>query len=196
MPLPRPSMEASTARLTCLRLSSDAQPPGTGCRQLDLYITYTYYIDNCNLTYNSPGVPFTELPMISSEFETSNAAVSDLALTILLVADPSHSAAFYRDLLGAAPVEQSPTFAMFILPSGAGIGLWSTGTVAPPPASTPGACELCFREENVDAVYTAWVARGIRMAQAPTDMDFGRTFVALDPDDHRLRVFRPAPPSA
>ena len=24
---------------------------------------------------------------------------------------------------------------------------------------------------------------------APTDMDFGRTFVALDPDNHRLRVY-------
>jgi hypothetical protein len=24
-------------------------------------------------------------------------------------------------------------------------------------------------------------------------MDFGRTFVALDPDGHRLRVFAPAP---
>ena len=28
--------------------------------------------------------------------------------------------------------------------------------------------------------------------QAPTDLDFGRTFVALDPDGHRLRVFAPA----
>jgi hypothetical protein len=26
------------------------------------------------------------------------------------------------------------------------------------------------------------------MLQAPADMDFGRTFVALDPDNHRLRV--------
>jgi hypothetical protein len=28
--------------------------------------------------------------------------------------------------------------------------------------------------------------------QPPTDMDFGRTFVALDPDGDRLRVFAPA----
>jgi hypothetical protein len=27
------------------------------------------------------------------------------------------------------------------------------------------------------------------MAQTPTEMDFGTTFVALDPDGHRLRVF-------
>jgi predicted enzyme related to lactoylglutathione lyase len=25
--------------------------------------------------------------------------------------------------------------------------------------------------------------------QQPTDIDFGRTFVGLDPDGHRLRVF-------
>jgi hypothetical protein len=28
----------------------------------------------------------------------------------------------------------------------------------------------------------------------PTKMDFGTTFVALDPDGHRLRVFAPAAP--
>jgi hypothetical protein len=28
--------------------------------------------------------------------------------------------------------------------------------------------------------------------QRPVDLDFGRTFVVLDPDGHRLRVFAPA----
>ncbi len=32
------------------------------------------------------------------------------------------------------------------------------------------------------------------IAQPPTAMDFGLTFVALDPDGHRLRVFAPATP--
>ena len=47
-------------------------------------------------------------------------------------------------------------------------------------------------------IHEAWVSRGVTIAQAPTDLDFGRTFVALDPDGHRLRVFRPAeePPPA
>jgi len=30
------------------------------------------------------------------------------------------------------------------------------------------------------------------VAQKPVDMDFGHTFVALDPDGHRLRVFAAA----
>ena len=33
---------------------------------------------------------------------------------------------------------------------------------------------------------------GVKILQPPTDMDFGRTFVALDPDGHRLRVFAAA----
>lgn len=115
-----------------------------------------------------------------------------LSLVILLVADPAASARFYRELFGVEPVEESPTFAMFALPSGIAVGLWSRRTVEPPMAGGPGASELCFIEEDADAVHAAWAARGVAVAQAPTDMDFGRTFVALDPDGHRLRVFRPA----
>ena len=125
--------------------------------------------------------------------DSAATTTTNLALVILLVADPARSADFYRGVLGLEPAEQSPTFAMFALPSGVGLGLWSSATTAPPPAAAPGAAELCFLEEDVDGVHAAWVARGVRIAQAPTDLDFGRTFVALDPDGHRVRVFRPAP---
>lgn len=118
---------------------------------------------------------------------------TSLTLVILLVADPGASAVFYSDVLGLVPAEQSPTFAMFALPSGVGLGLWSSATVEPPPSGTAGATEICFVEDDVDGMHAAWVARGIPIAQAPTDLDFGRTFVALDPDGHRVRVFRPAP---
>ena len=43
----------------------------------------------------------------------------------------------------------------------------------------------------VDATCADWSGRGLPSLQEPTDMDFGRTFVALDPDGHRLRVFAP-----
>ena len=55
----------------------------------------------------------------------------DLSLAILYVDSPAASAAFYADLLGRPPVEASPTFAMFGLPGGVGIGLWSRHTVEP-----------------------------------------------------------------
>jgi catechol 2,3-dioxygenase-like lactoylglutathione lyase family enzyme len=128
----------------------------------------------------------------------ANRPTTALSLVILLVADPAASARFYRDLFGVAPVEESPTFAMFALPSGIAVGLWSRRTVEPPMTGGPGATELCFMEEDVDGIHAAWASRGVTIAQAPTELDFGRTFVALDRDGHRLRVFRPAeePPRA
>jgi predicted enzyme related to lactoylglutathione lyase len=41
----------------------------------------------------------------------------------------------------------------------------------------------------VDAVYADWASRGLRILQTPVEMDFGYTFVATDPDGHRLRVY-------
>ena len=115
-------------------------------------------------------------------------------LVILYVDNPPASAAFYAGLLGHDPVEASPTFAMFSMPSGVGLGLWSRHTVEPAAAAAGGGSEIAFIAENVDAAHADWTARGLTIAQAPTDMDFGRTFVALDPDGHRLRVFAPAAP--
>ena len=118
----------------------------------------------------------------------------DLSLVILYVDDPAASAAFYADLLGRAPAEQSPTFAMIPLPSGIGLGLWSRHTVEPAAAAAGGGTEIAFTAMDVDAVHAAWSAKGVPVAQPPTDLDFGRTFVALDPDGHRLRVFWPVAP--
>lgn len=118
--------------------------------------------------------------------------MTDFALTILYVDSPAASAAFYADLLGCAPVEASPTFAMFRLPAGVGIGLWSRHTVEPGATAAGGGGELAFTAADVDAVHADWAGRGLTIAQAPTGLDFGRTFVALDPDGHRLRVFAPA----
>ena len=44
----------------------------------------------------------------------------------------------------------------------------------------------------VEAAHVRWSAQGAPIAQSPTRMDFGYTFVALDPDGHRLRAFAPA----
>jgi predicted enzyme related to lactoylglutathione lyase len=117
--------------------------------------------------------------------------MSDPNFIILYVDSPPASAAFYAGLLGHEPVESSPTFAMFALSSGLMLGLWSRHTVEPR-STPPGGCEVAFSVPNVDAIYADWKERGLPFIQAPTDMDFGRTFVATDPDGHRLRVFTPA----
>jgi catechol 2,3-dioxygenase-like lactoylglutathione lyase family enzyme len=121
----------------------------------------------------------------------------DFNFLLLYVDDPAPSAAFYADLLAAPIVEQSPTFAMLPLREGVMLGLWSRHTVEPKPAALAGASEVAFTVADTAAVtevHADWSRRGLRILQAPTEMDFGTTFVALDPDGHRLRVFAPVAP--
>ena len=116
---------------------------------------------------------------------------------LLYVDSPPRSARFYGELLGKPPVESSPTFAMFALESGVMLGLWSRHTVEPAAAAPAGASEIAFAvadKEAVGRLYAEWGARSLRIAQTPTDLDFGHTFVALDPDGHRMRVFAPGAP--
>ena len=118
----------------------------------------------------------------------------DPTLVILYVDNPPASAAFYAQLLGRPPVEASPTFAMFATDTGPRLGLWSRHTVAPAATAPGGGSEIAFAVADVDAVHADWHGRGLAILQAPPDMEFGRTFVATDPDGHRLRVFAPAAP--
>lgn len=123
--------------------------------------------------------------------------MADPNFVLLYVDSPAASAAFYENLLGRAPVEASPTFAMFALASGVMLGLWSRHTVEPPATASGGGAELAITVPDRDAVramHADWSRRKLIIAQAPTAMDFGYTFVALDPDGHRLRVFAPAAP--
>ncbi|MER9329108.1 VOC family protein [Mesorhizobium sp. M0488] len=111
---------------------------------------------------------------------------------ILYVDQPERSGAFYSALLEREPVESSPTFVLFVLDAGFKLGLWSRHTVEPAAAGTGGGAELVFQLDTpdaVDAAHADWSGRGLKILQTPTDMDFGRTFVALDPDNHRLRVY-------
>ena len=113
---------------------------------------------------------------------------------LLYVADPAASARFYSDLLSKQPIEASPGFAMFEARPGMMLGLWRRDEVAPA-ANQPGGFELGIpvsADSDVDSTARDWAARGITIAQQPEDMDFGRTFTALDPDGHRLRVYKPA----
>jgi len=118
----------------------------------------------------------------------------DPSFVILYVDAPPASAAFYAALLGAPVLESSPTFAMLPLREGTMLGLWSRHTVAPAAAAGGGGMEIAFTAAapgDVDATHARWTAQGLPILQPPTEMDFGRTFVAHDPDGHRLRVFAP-----
>jgi len=132
--------------------------------------------------------------------ETDNSAghharMIEPTFTILYVDDVARSAAFYAQVLEKEPVEAAPTFTMFGLSNGAILGLWLRSTVEPPVAAGGGGAEIAIPvSDNAVVVRThdEWSARGITIAQRPTQMDFGHTFVALDPDGHRVRVFAPS----
>ena len=121
--------------------------------------------------------------------------MKDVSFIILYVENPKASEAFYADLLGRQAVDASPNFVMFAMASGLMLGLWKRTEVEPAVSAAAGGSEIAFAEENkaaVDARCADWRKRGLTIVQQPTDMDFGRTFVALDPDGHRLRVFTPS----
>ena len=110
------------------------------------------------------------------------------------VADVPKSAALYARVLGIEPVENSANFAMFVQPNGVMLGLWASHDVAPA-ATAPGGMEILFAaktKQEVEALLRDWTALGLKIVQQPTQMDFGYTFTAADPDGHRLRAYLPS----
>lgn len=120
----------------------------------------------------------------------------DFNFLLLHVEDDAASATFYNDLLGIPIVDQRPGFAMLSLRDGVMLGLWARATVEPASSGQTGANEIAFAVADANAVETThadWKRRGVPIIQAPTQMNFGTTFVAVDPDGHRLRIFAPNP---
>lgn len=110
---------------------------------------------------------------------------------LLSVANPARSQEFYSKLLNTQPVESSPSFVLYVLPNGIKLGLWIASGIEPKPLPA-GGVEITFSETSDDAVrttFTDWSDKGANILQPLTQMDFGFTFVASDPDGHRLRVF-------
>ena len=125
-------------------------------------------------------------------FNEEPSEMPDFSFVLLYVENPQTSASFYADLLGRPVIESSPTFAMLPLSEGV---MGSRKTVEPAAAAQPGAGEVAFAVANtaaVEAAFTDWKKRGLTILQEPVRMDFGTTFLATDPDGHRLRVFVPA----
>ena len=115
------------------------------------------------------------------------------SFVLLYVADPIRSANFYEPILKAKPVEKSRGYSMFVLQGGLKIGFWKRDEVQPGAEGAPGSMELVFAEASdaeVDERFAQWTGEGIVIAQRPTRMEFGYTFVGLDPDGHRLRVYK------
>lgn len=114
--------------------------------------------------------------------------------SILYVHDALASAAFYQKALEISPVESAPTFAMFRLPDGHMLGLWSRSGVKPTSGEPGQGTELAFTVPDLDTLESTqsrWIEAGARSIQEIEEMDFGTNFMVADPDGHRLRAFIP-----
>ncbi|MDB6062037.1 MAG: glyoxalase [Verrucomicrobiaceae bacterium] len=112
-------------------------------------------------------------------------------LFLLYVEDPLKSVEFYQELLERKPAAAFPSFASFKLDGGFSLGLWANHRVNPTPPTTGNRGEIAFTvadDEAVKALHRDWSKRGIVIKQEPYTDVFGLTFVALDPDGHRIRV--------
>jgi Glyoxalase/Bleomycin resistance protein/Dioxygenase superfamily len=115
---------------------------------------------------------------------------------LLYVKEPQVSAALYARLLDRQPLDSSPNFVMFELSPDLRLGLWACRDVQPAPGGAADTGELAMAvatNEEVEALCADRKRKGVTILQEPVTMDFGRTFLAADPDGHRLRVFCPAP---
>ena len=114
---------------------------------------------------------------------------------LLYVDEPQKSADFYARLLDREPLDSAPNFVMFELAPGLRLGLWARRDVDPAPCGAADTGELAMavaKNEEVEALCADQRSKGATILQEPVTMDFGRTFLAADPDGHRLRVFCPA----
>lgn len=110
---------------------------------------------------------------------------------VLYVDDLERTSQFYQDLLGIKAEEASPTFHSFTLSNGMSLALKAKHSVVPPTEVKSGNGELAFTldsNQKVDELFSAWQAQEITIIFPPTQVPFGYTFVAIDPDGHRLRV--------
>ena len=110
---------------------------------------------------------------------------------LLYVEDPAASAEFYSGLIGRPLIDSRPGFAMLPLSESVVLGLWGTAEVDLEGDPKPGASEISFDvadRATLEQCHSDWKAKGVTILSEPVDRPFGRTFVAADPDGHRIRV--------
>lgn len=119
----------------------------------------------------------------------------DPNMIIFYVNNLNISRDFYKNLLGIEPMDKEDKFTIFPLKSGLRLGLWAKEAVKPGVTKHDNSevtGELSFQvaeDEEIDHLYTKWSNKNVTIIQAPSMLDFGYTFVGLDPDNNRLRVF-------
>lgn len=115
-------------------------------------------------------------------------------LLVLYVTDPAESSFYYERLLGVAPAARFPTYVAFAFNNGLVLGLWSMQAPNFVSGGSGHRSELALMVPNdaeVRRLYGEWQAAGVTIEQPLCEAVFGLTFVATDPDGHRIRVCTP-----
>lgn len=114
-------------------------------------------------------------------------------LIIFYVKDPVESSAFYEKIFDLKPSFVYPTYVSFSF-NHWHFALWSTTAKDFVSEGSGQRCELAFmvpNEEEVHRLRKVWGDMGVRIEQDLFRAAFGLTFVALDPEGHRIRVCIP-----
>src|SRR3990167_3788911 len=115
-------------------------------------------------------------------------------LLLLYVQNPKESATFYEKIFKTKPVASFPTYVAFSFANGFTFSLWSTQANNFVSGGQGHRSELAFmvpNEDQVRAFRDAWKELCVQIEQDLHEAVFGLTFVALDPDGHRIRVCMP-----
>lgn len=111
--------------------------------------------------------------------------LKDLNIVILRTQDIEAARAFYGETLGMTLVSEGPGF-FSVAPvdgQGANFGI-GVGEV-----SAKSGAEVWWRVADVDALYEALKAKGVKILQEPIDRPFGRAMSFADPSGYTLSAF-------
>jgi len=115
-------------------------------------------------------------------------------LLLFYVKDPLVSAHFYEKIFSRKPVAAYPTYVAFSFENGMTFSLWSTKASNFVSGGSGHRSELSFMvddEKTVRDLQDQWSHLDVTIEQDLHEAVFGLTFVALDPDGHRIRVCMP-----
>lgn len=115
-------------------------------------------------------------------------------LLLFYVKNPLDSSLFYEKIFSRKPVATFPTYVAFAFENGLTFSLWSTHAKDFVSAGTGHRSELSLMvedEQQVREIYQQWREFDVCIEQELKEAVFGLTFVALDPDGHRIRVCLP-----
>jgi predicted enzyme related to lactoylglutathione lyase len=115
-------------------------------------------------------------------------------LLLFYVEDPLVSAAFYEKIFQTKPVAAYPTYVAFSFENGFTFSLWSKQAENFVSGGEGHRTELAFmvqNEEEIRKLRKMWGNLDVVIEQELHEAVFGLTFVALDPDHHRIRVCIP-----